>query len=179
MAASRHRHSAGAKIMADKSGQAAAEFAVVVTAVLVLLFGLIDFGRALNYEQVMVGLTRQGSNTASRGTTLPTTAAALVAATAPLNVATSGKVIVTSVAQVQNTNQITGQASSGGVPCASHIGNAVGGAATIPPAAATITAAGQTIYVTEVCYSYQPITPIGNFIKNMVMPSTLYEVAYF
>jgi len=37
---------------------------------------------------------------------------------------------------------------------------------------------GQTIYVTEVFYTYQPITPIGNLMK-ITMPSTLYEAAYF
>ena len=37
---------------------------------------------------------------------------------------------------------------------------------------------GQTIYVTEVFYSYQPVTPIGNML-NVVLPSTLYEAAYF
>ena len=37
---------------------------------------------------------------------------------------------------------------------------------------------GKTVYITEVFYSYQPITPIGSLL-GIVMPSTLYEVAYF
>jgi hypothetical protein len=65
--------------------QAAVEFAVVVTLMLVLLLAIIDFGRALNYMQVMVGLTRQGSNLASRGTSLAGSAAAVVAGSAPLS----------------------------------------------------------------------------------------------
>jgi hypothetical protein len=38
--------------------------------------------------------------------------------------------------------------------------------------------ANQTIYVTEIFYSFRPITPIGN-ILHVVMPSTLYQAAYF
>ena len=37
---------------------------------------------------------------------------------------------------------------------------------------------GQSIYVAEVFYSFQPITPIGNLL-NLALPSTLYEAAYF
>jgi hypothetical protein len=37
---------------------------------------------------------------------------------------------------------------------------------------------GQTIYVTEIFYSYKPITPIQNLLK-FVMPSDLYQSAYF
>jgi Flp pilus assembly protein TadG len=178
MAASKHIYSAGRKIVAHESGQAAVEFALVAALMLVLLLAIIDFGRALNYMQVMVGLTRQGSNLASRGTSLAQSAAAVVAGSAPLNLGNNGEVTVTSVANINNVNTITGQASQGGISCTSRIGQGVGNRAAIPSAAATMLQNGQTIFITEVCYSYQPITPIGNFVKT-VMPSTLYEAAYF
>ena len=41
-----------------------------VTLMLIVMCACIDFGRALNDVQVMADLTRQGSNLASRGTTL-------------------------------------------------------------------------------------------------------------
>ena len=177
MTPSRH-YSVGNRIVADESGQAAVEFAMVVTLALVILFAIIDFGRALNYMQVMVGLTRQGSNLASRGTSLAKSAAAVVGGSSPLNLGSNGEVIVTSVATLNRVNVITGQASQGGIPCTSKIGQGVGKPATVPPATATMLQNGQTIFITEVCYSYKPITPLGNFVK-MIMPSRLYEAAYF
>jgi Flp pilus assembly protein TadG len=81
MAALRHR--IGTRYRANKSGQAAVEFAIIVTTMLVLLLALIDLSRAVNSVQVMVGLSRQGSNLASRGTSLPNSVAAVVAGDAP------------------------------------------------------------------------------------------------
>ena len=142
------------------------------------MLAVVDFGRALNYMEVMVGLTRQGSNLASRGTTLSASAAAVIAGDAPLNLSKNGEVIITSVANVKNVSTITGQVSQGGISLTSQIGTGVGSKATLPAASASILQNGQTIYVTEVFYTFQPITPIGQFLK-IVMPSTLYEVAYF
>ena len=164
--------------MAARSGQATLEFAVAATVLLVLLLAVVDFSRAIYDLQVMVGLTRQGSNLASRGDTLPQAASAVIAGDAPLNLVNNGEVIVTSVMNVGGVDQITGQASQGGTTNNSKIGTAIGATAKVPAAAATMLQPGQTIYITEVFFTYKPITPIGNFVK-MVLPSTLYEVAYF
>ena len=178
MVASQHYHCAARKIRAARSGQATLEFAVVATVLLVLMLALVDFSRALYDLQVMVGLTRQGSNLASRGDSLDQAASAVVAGDAPLNLGSNGQVIVTSVMNVGGVDQITGQASQGGTSNVSRVGKTIGGKATVPAAAATMLQPGQTIYITEIYYTYTPITPIGNIVK-MVMPSTLYEAAYF
>jgi len=166
------------KFRAGSFGQATVEFAVVATVLLVLELALVDFSRALYDLQVMVGLTRQGSNLASRGDSLPEAASAVVSGDGPLNLASNGQVIVTSVMNTGGVNQITGQASQGGTSNTSKIVSRIGSTAKVTTAATTMLQPGQTIYITEVFYTYKPITPIGNFIK-MVMPSTLYEAAYF
>jgi Flp pilus assembly protein TadG len=159
-------------------GQATLEFAVAATALLVLLLAVVDFSRALYDLQVMVGLTRQGSNLASRGDTLAQAATAVIAGDAPLNLNANGEVIVTSVTNVGGVDQITGQAAMGGTTNTSKVGTGIGSTAKVPPTAATMLQPGQTIYITEVYYTYTPITPIGNFV-NLVLPSKLYEAAYF
>ena len=161
-----------------ESGQALVEFAAVGFLLLMLVFGLIDFSRAIYDQQVMKGLTRQGSNLASRGTDLTTSASSVIAGAAPLNLNNSGRVIVTSVANVNGFYKITGQVSAGGIAVASKIGQGVGNPATVPPAAAPILQLNQTIYITEVFYSYQAVTPVGKLV-SVRMPSTLYDVAYF
>ena len=163
---------------ANQSGQAAIEFGFIAPILIVLLLAVVDFGRALNYMEVMVGLTRQGSNLASRGTALSASAAAVIAGDSPLNLSKNGEVIITSVANVKNVTTITGQVSQGGLSYTSQVGTGVGSKATVPAASSAVLQNGQTIYVTEVFYTFQPITPIGQFV-TIVMPSTLYEVAYF
>ena len=161
-----------------QSGQAALEFALIAPLMLVLMLTVIDFSRAIHYMQVMVSLSRQGSNLASRGTTLPASAAAVVAGDAPLDLSHNGEVIITSVTNVALVNTITGQSSQGGTSNKSKVGTVIGNRANLPPSTAAMLAPGQTIYVTEIFYSYKPLTPIANLL-HIVLPSTLYEVAYF
>jgi Flp pilus assembly protein TadG len=174
----KHHRWLSRKLSSDQPGQAMLEFAIIVSLVIVMVFAIIDFGRAFNQMQELVGLTRQGSNLASRGTSLSDSATAVISGDAPLNLTTSGEVIVTSVTNNASGNVITGQVTMGALSLASHIGQAVGGSATLPPAAAAMLQPGQSIYITEVFYSYQPITPLSAFL-NIVMPSTFYQVAYF
>jgi len=178
MRASRQDISVGTKAIGDESGQALVEFAVIAPLLFILAFGIIDFSRAIYHMQVMTGLTRQGSNLASRGTDLPTTVASVIAGDAPLDLNKNGEVIVSSVTNTGGVFKISGQLSQGAMTAPSKIGVGVGTTATLPAAAATVLQPNQTIYVTEVYYSYQPITPIRNMLK-IALPSTLYDVAYF
>jgi Flp pilus assembly protein TadG len=187
MATSRRRDRVCAKFTGYESAQAFVEFTLIAVLALVVLFAVIDLGRALNCMQEMIGLSRQGSNLASRGDTLSESAAAVVAGDAPLDLRRNGEVIVTSVANINSVNTITGQVcepaacpapSQGVASRSSKIGSGVGNPATVPAAATDMLQRGQTIYITEVFYSYRPITPIQGLL-NLVMPSTLYTVAYF
>ena len=178
------RSSAGMKFIANESGQAAVEFAMIASLLLILLCASVDFGRALNTVQVMTELTRQGSNLASRGDSLTQAISAVIAGESPLDVVDNGKVIITAVTNNNTTANpvyvITGQASQGSLSQISKIGTGVGSTATLPPAyaAADTLQAGQTLYVTELYYTFQPATPIGS-LANITVPSTLYEAAYF
>jgi Flp pilus assembly protein TadG len=159
------------------SGQALVEFAISVAVLLTLVFAVIDFGRAIHDAEVLKNLTGEGSAMASRGTVLSDTATAVVAAAAPLDLNDSGRVIVTSVLNNNNSLKITGQASQGGIAALSKVGNTVGGAANLPAGAAP--QANQTVYVTEVFYNFRSITPIGKFLGKNILPSQLYDVAYY
>lgn len=176
----RLRHSSRACGANSQSGQALFELALLVPLLCMAMLAIIEYSRALNMEQKLVDLTRQGSNMASRGTALSTAATAVATGSAPLNVSGAGEVIITSVARVSSVDTITGQATSGALTMTSRIGTGVGSRASVPATVDDIFAnnANQTIYITEVFYPLTQITPIAR-IWNLVLPSTMYQVAYF
>jgi len=164
----------------SESGQAFFELALLVPLLCLVMFSIIEYGRVLNMEQILVDLTRQGCNMASRGTALATAASSVAQSSAPLNVSGAGEVIITSVQRVNSVDTITGQASSGSLTKSSKIGTTVGSKATVPATVDDIFAnnPSQTVYITEVYYPLSQITPIAN-MWGLVLPSTLYQVGYF
>ena len=157
------------------------ELALLVPLLCLVVFAIVDYGRVLNDEQILVSLSRQGSNMASRGQTLTAAANAVVAGSAPLNLSQAGQVIITSVARVSNADTITGQVVvTNGTALPSKIGTGVGNQATVPAVIDDIFTknSGQTVYITEIYYPFQQITPLAR-MWNLVLPSTLYQAAFF
>src|SRR5579859_3409732 len=87
----------------DQSGQALVEFMFVGFILLFMLFAMIDFCRAISTRQVIINLSREGSNEAARGSgdtvdaTISNAIAAVIAGANPLNINTKGRVIITAV----------------------------------------------------------------------------------
>jgi len=158
-------------------GQALLEFALVLSILITLVFGLIDFSRAISVKQVLTNLSREGSNLASRGTPLANAMKAVVAGATPLNINTSGRVFISSVTNVGGAFVIQDQVTTGGISATSKVGS-IGGVATLPTTSTAFPQPTQTVYVTEVFYLYTATTPIGK-LTNLVMPSQLYDAAYF
>ena len=192
MPASRQNHSTSRKTRRRQSGQALLEFALALPIVLFLLFGLIDFSRAIYQQQVITGLSRSGSSMAARGT-LPLDAAnILILGTAPqqLNLmTTNGRVIITGVANngtvgtpdYRVTVQYQTGLCTGCTSPNSRVGTSVVGSPaalpTIPASGRDFPQPGQTIYVTEVIYAYHPVTPVGTLF-GVLLPTQSYDAAY-
>ena len=178
----------GARRLKDEQGAVLVELALCITILLVLVFGVIDFSLIIFDRQVMSGISRQGSDLASRGgepdpdsgiDPLQQIVSALVTQGETLNMATKGRIFITAVADVNGKPQIIDQAESpSGISVNSAIGSGVGNAARMPADATPVLQAGETIYVTEVYYAFSPVTPIGKFLK-LSLASNLYESAYF
>jgi Flp pilus assembly protein TadG len=188
----RQRNSANRQAGRDEAGQALLEFAVSATVLIVLVMGLIDFSRAIYDQEVISNLTREGSSLAAHGQGLANAANAVVQGSDLANFGssstTNGLVIVSQITNNGTAGApncvVTSQQqapANGGLAATSKIGTA-GGAATLASCSATaittIPQPGQTVYATEVFYSFSPVTPIGNFLK-IALPSQLYDVAYF
>ena len=167
----------GLKRMADDSAQSLLEFALCSSMLFVILFGVIDVSRALFVDEIIVNLTGEGCALASRGTSLSDTATAVMNASAPLSFSTNGRVIVSSIYNNNNTLKLTGQSALGGLSATSKIGTAIGSTVTLPADASP--QVGQTVFVTEVFYTYHSITPVGSFLNATIVPSQLYDVGYY
>ena len=169
---------------AGRSGQALLEFTFVAAMLLLLIFGLIDFCRAISVRQVITSLTREGSNLASRNTSLTNALSAVVASANPLNITNNGRIFISEVA-LNDKGQawVTNQVSFGGIStngASSKVGRPGGPAMTgwIPTTSPTLPPPNQSIYVTEVFYSFEAVTPVGKFL-DFAMPTRLYDAAYF
>jgi len=179
-----------AKMNREESGQALVELSFALVILCVFVFGIIDFGRAIYDVQVMKNLVGEGSSMASRTTPVSTTVATVVGdAGRDLNMSTSGCVMVTQVTnEGSGSLQVTEQASGGGIACTSKVGCLSGQGscknsnATLPAAAVnalTTEGTGSAIYVTEIFYNFQTITPVTGLLGSKVMPSQFYAVAYY
>ncbi len=163
-----------------QSGQALVEFTLLSMMLLLLFFGAIDFSRIIHTRLILINLSREGSNLASRGETITNTVASIIISANPLNMNTDGRVIVSSVLNSNGVNIITAQYSAGGIPSSTAISKIgrVGSIATLPSTTTPIPQPSNLLYITEVFYTFIPLTPIGR-LMNLALPSPLYDAAYF
>src|ERR1019366_5467942 len=105
----------------ERSGQALIEFMFVAFILLFMLFGMIDFCRAISTRQVLINLSREAANLAARGTgstadeSISNALSSVIAGAAPLSIATNGLVIITAVFNSNGTFLVTNQISEGGL----------------------------------------------------------------
>jgi Flp pilus assembly protein TadG len=178
----------------DQSGQAIIEFTFVAVIMLAMLFGMIDFCRAISTRQVLINLSREGANMAARSgsgdsAAISNAIAAVISAASPLSITSNGQVIVSAVVNINGAYVITNQISEGKLTNKSKIGelNATGsglaGSGVTMPLVATAPGAlpqpNQTAYVAEIYYAFKPTTPIGRLINISMTNAPLYDVAYF
>ncbi len=68
------RRQRGGRWLRDERGAAAVEFALVLPVVLMMLFGIIEFGRAWNVRQTLTDAAREGARVAAVGNGIVATA---------------------------------------------------------------------------------------------------------
>ena len=171
------------------SGQALIESSLAVVMLCVFVFGIIDACRAIYDAEVITNLAGEGSSMASRGVRPFDAAKAVVTyAGTNINLNTMGCVIVTAVTNTgasANPLQVTAQASQCGIAVSSKVGCLKGAPgcgssnATLPEEAALALQVNQSLYVTEIFYTYVGITPLSNLLGSSILPPQLYRAAYY
>ena len=169
------------KLEGGKRGIAALELALILPVLMILAFGIIDFGRLIHARLIITNVSREGGSLASRdinsGNDLLTM---LQVSGSPLDLKGSGKIYISQITagatagapKPVSASQIYG----GSLAIGSSIGNGQSNLGlsgeiynhlVFKPANKTSDISGVT--VVEVYYKYLPVTPLPNFIANILV----------
>lgn len=155
-------------------GVAAVELALVLPVLLILVLGVIDFARAIQFNNILVHLTREGANLAARTTLEPTyILKALMDTAAPMEMNTDGMMYITQlIGQKGGSAKLVAQyvPTSGGKPALKSklvtcVGSWSNGKCTptgkpppVPLPNGVTLNEGETVYAVESLYDYTLLT---------------------
>jgi hypothetical protein len=142
---------------------------------LVMLFGIIELGRAYDISQSMTALSREGANIAARGTALDTVLDMTMLNGEPIGLSDKGGTIVTELTVQNDVPIVTDQTASPGYRPRSKLGKK---GDEVPSLARSGQIDGRVYFVVELFYDHEPITPLANLIGRIV-PDTIYDRAIF
>lgn len=142
---------------------------------LMMVMGIVEFGNAFSAAHTLTSLSREGANLAARGTSLNESVNVVLTNGTSLQLSSKGGAIATRLVVQGGTPQVAAQVASSGYAGASQLGN-VGAAAQGVDTWGLVD--GQSIYVMELFYNYDQITPFGNLVQ-FAIPGLLYERAVF
>jgi hypothetical protein len=152
-------------------GSSVIEFALTLPVLLAIVLGTIDFGRAIQFNNVLVGMSREAANLAARTSDDPTYIITAVSeAATPLVMSTNGVVYLTTlVGKADGSGVVTGQSRS--TTGKTSIGSSVyacprwgaDGACIVPTPGPVVRlsialTSGEVVHVAEVAYDFDPIT---------------------
>ena len=169
-----------------KKGIAALELALILPILLILVFGIIDFGRLIQARLIVTNVSREGGSLASRSVSSPNDVlnilTMLQASGTPLDLNGSGRIYVSRIragTSISNPNPYIDTSlskSRGSLVYPSRIGGGppLGLSEALyqhlefegPPQNTSDIA---EIWVVEVYYKYKPITPLPKFIENILI----------
>lgn len=162
---------------APRRGGAVVELGISLFFLVLMLFGIVDFGRALLFRHALTSMSREAANLESRGTSMDTTLQSTIDNSGAADLAHRGYVILSAVARDERGElRIVRQVSGGGMPSASRVGSRSSGQVVLPNDGVPLR--GQTLYVAEIFLRFEAVTPVGNLLGSRPA-SLLYDVAYF
>lgn len=163
------------------NGQAMIELALILPFLALLVLGVCDFSRAIHAKNVIINMSREGANLASRSSLAKQDIMDALACTAqPLDMQGMGMMYITTVQGVKNGKNVDPiiQSQEGwqnkSVP-QSLIGTPVGSNPVAKNLGTLSLKDGDTIYVVEVFYDYRSLFSMG---KKMIK-SQLYSMTIF
>ena len=165
----------------NERGIAALELAVILPVLLVLIFGVIDFGRLLQAKLILANVSREGASLASRDIRSAAELCILMLSSAqPLDLDAGGKVFISRISAGMTAAApepvISSQAVRGSLAVtqairtgAPHLGLSPALYNHLMYRSENGTSDIAELTVVEVFYKFQPVTPLPRFVQNLLL----------
>lgn len=151
------------------------ELVVVLPFLLVVSFGILELGNALDKAHGMSTLSREGANIAVRGTSLDTVAAVTMSNGASIGLDLRGGTIVSRILVEGGVPTLKEQVATSGYDGLSRVGQVD---STVSAFGTAGLVDGQQLFAVEVFYDHQEVTPLSRVLAPII-PDTMYDVAVF
>jgi Flp pilus assembly protein TadG len=159
----------------DDRGQGLVELVLTLPFLLLLALGLIEVSRAIEASHIMSGLTREGANVASRGSTLNEAITITRANQEAAGLGSGGGAIASRILVTGGVPRVEAQVASAGYAGLSRV--AQSDSIATPYVGAGLLDEGR-YYVIELFVPYTPITGFDRLLPGMI-PGTLYDRTLF
>jgi Flp pilus assembly protein TadG len=167
-------------------GASLLELALLLPILVVLAFGVIDFGHLIHARLVVTNVSREGGSLASRDIKSGTDLIAMLQSSAtPFDLQNQGKIYIYKIKAGDSAadplpyidSKFSGGAYSASSSITGNVGDTPTGLSTTLFNHLRYNSANKTsdiseISVVEVFYLYTPITPLPRFITNLVLPTS-------
>jgi hypothetical protein len=151
------------------------ELVIVLPFLLMMSFGILELGNALDKAHGMATLSREGANIAVRGEDLNTVAAVTMSSGVSIGLDARGGTIVSRILVEGGVPTLKEQVASSGYDGLSRVGM-------VDSTVASFTAAGlvdgQQLFAVEIFYDHQKVTPLSRILAPII-PDTMYDVSVF
>ena len=151
------------------------EFALLLPLLLLISFGIIEFGRGIDEKHSLATVTREGALLAARGTSLDSVVNEVMLEGGDIKLATRGGAIASTIEITAKGAVVRSQFRSSGFATKSRLG-AIGD--TVKSLNGLGLLVGTTVYSVEAFFTHTPIVPLAQLYK-VAVPATLYEKAVF
>jgi hypothetical protein len=151
------------------------ELVIVLPFLLIMSFGILELGNALDKAHGMSTLSREAANIAVRGTDLDTVAAVTMSNGVSIGLDVRGGTIVSRILVEGGVPTLKEQVASSGYGGLSRVGQVD---STVSKYAGAGLVDGQQLFAVEIFYDHQKVTPLSR-ILGPVIPDTMYDVSVF
>ena len=151
------------------------ELVIVLPFLLIMSFGILELGNALDKAHGMSTLSREGANIAVRGTALDTVASVTMSNGVSIGLDVRGGTIVSRILVEGGVPTLKEQVATSGYDGLSRVGQVD---STVSKYAGAGLVDGQQLFAVEIFYDHQKVTPLSR-VLGPIIPDTMYDVSVF
>ncbi len=151
------------------------ELVIVLPFLLIMSFGILELGNALDKAHGMSTLSREGANIAVRGTALDTVASVTMSNGVSIGLDVRGGTIVSRILVEGGVPVVKEQVASTGYAGLSRIAQVD---STVTGFLGAGLSDGQQVFAVEVFYDHQKVTPLSRVLAPII-PDTMYDATVF